>query len=92
MEAVSLRPAAVTKGEKQMQHKSFRFSARRLSQLADAPRRWALPLVAVAIVLATAPTPARSAEAGNWIGTWATSPQPIWDADFFAPLTIPRSM
>lgn len=28
----------------------------------------------------------------NWIGTWSASPQPIWDADFFAPLNIPRSL
>ena len=35
---------------------------------------------------------ARSAESGGWIGTWAASPQPVWEGDFFAPLNIPRSM
>src|SRR5947209_14361547 len=54
-------------------------------------RAWLL-VVAVASIAPAAPTPARSAEAGGWIGTWATSPQPIWDADFFAPINIPRSM
>jgi len=76
-----------------VQHRSLRRSAGLLRRLLDTPRQWSCPLVvAVAIVLAAAPAPARSAEAGDWIGTWATSPQPIWAADFFAPLTIPRSM
>ena len=44
------------------------------------------------MVVAVAPTAASSAETDNWIGTWAASPQPIWDADFFAPLNIPRSL
>jgi lysophospholipase L1-like esterase len=74
---------------------SFQRSARPRRQVSDKlPSGWAWPLVmAVAIVaLAAAPTRARSAEAGDWVGTWASSPQPIWEADFFAPLTIPRSM
>jgi lysophospholipase L1-like esterase len=64
------------------------------SRLSDAWRRWSGPLVVgiVTAILATAPTPSRSAPASDWIGTWASSPQPIWDADFFAPLNIPRSM
>lgn len=28
----------------------------------------------------------------NWIDTWSASPQPVWDADFFAPVNIPRSL
>lgn len=51
------------------------------------PRLGALLLVGAM----AAPLPARSADP-DWIGTWAASPQPIWDADFFAPLNIPRSM
>jgi hypothetical protein len=34
----------------------------------------------------------RGAESGDWIETWTASPQPIWTADFFAPLNIPRSL
>lgn len=26
------------------------------------------------------------------IPTWAASPQPVWDADFFAPVGIPRAL
>ena len=29
---------------------------------------------------------------GEWIGTWSASPQEIWEADFFAPVGIPRSL
>jgi lysophospholipase L1-like esterase len=46
----------------------------------------------VALITAAAPGVARSAETDHWIGTWAASPQPIWDADFFAPLNIPRAL
>jgi lysophospholipase L1-like esterase len=35
---------------------------------------------------------AQRADAGDWIGTWAASPQPVWGADFFAPVGIPRSL
>src|SRR5215472_4631302 len=35
---------------------------------------------------------AESRESGDWIETWTASPQPIWGADFFAPLNIPRSL
>lgn len=33
-----------------------------------------------------------AADAGGWIPTWAASPQPVWDADFFAPVAIPRAL
>jgi lysophospholipase L1-like esterase len=76
-----------------MQYEFSQRSAQPPHQLSNKLRRWTWPLVAgIAVVLAAAPPPTRGAEAGNWIGTWAASPQPIWDADFFAPLTIPRSM
>ncbi|MGA7903814.1 MAG: hypothetical protein WCA06_14375, partial [Terrimicrobiaceae bacterium] len=29
---------------------------------------------------------------GNWIGTWSASPQPVWDADFPAPINFPRNL
>jgi lysophospholipase L1-like esterase len=60
--------------------------------IANELSRWAWPIAFGIVALVLAPMPTQSAEAGNWIGTWATSPQPIWEADFFAPLTIPRSM
>ncbi len=37
-------------------------------------------------------SPLLAAEDGGWIPTWAASPQPVWDADFFAPVAIPRSL
>ena len=73
-----------------MQHESSRRSARPVS---DRLRQGAwLPVVAVVTIALAAAPPGRSAEAGGWIGTWAASPQPIWEADFFAPLNIPRSL
>jgi lysophospholipase L1-like esterase len=33
-----------------------------------------------------------AAEDGDWIGVWSASPQPDWGADFFAPVSIPRSL
>jgi hypothetical protein len=36
--------------------------------------------------------PARAADRGGWIATWAASPQPVWDANFFAPVAIPRAL
>jgi lysophospholipase L1-like esterase len=50
-------------------------------------------VVALLCGLATAPAPAQQrADDGDWIGTWAASPQPVWDADFFAPVGIPRAL
>ena len=44
-------------------------------------------------LLALASGPGWSAETtGAWLPTWTASPQPIWDADFFAPVGIPRSL
>jgi hypothetical protein len=34
----------------------------------------------------------RAADNGKWIGTWAASPQPVWDADFPAPINFPRNL
>src|SRR5215471_15736863 len=49
-------------------------------------------VAALAAGLATWPAQAQRADAGDWIGTWAASPQPVWDADFFAPVGIPRAL
>jgi hypothetical protein len=42
--------------------------------------------------LVAAPAPAQQGDEVEWIGTWTASPQPVWDADFFAPVGIPRSL
>jgi lysophospholipase L1-like esterase len=47
---------------------------------------------ALALALAASQASAQTAPTGDWIGTWAASPQPVWDADFFAPVGIPRSL
>jgi lysophospholipase L1-like esterase len=50
-------------------------------------------VVALLSGLGAAPAPAQqTADAGDWIGTWTASPQPVWDADFFAPVGIPRAL
>src|SRR3984893_9387212 len=48
--------------------------------------------VALAAVSMAPPTYAQRADAGDWIETWTASPQPIWDAEFFAPINIPRAL
>jgi lysophospholipase L1-like esterase len=35
---------------------------------------------------------ALAADDADWITTWAASPQPVWDADFYAPVLVPRSV
>src|SRR5260370_4008495 len=52
--------------------------------------------VAAAVALAAGsmapPTYAQRADAGDWIETWTASPQPICDAEFFAPINIPPAL
>jgi len=38
------------------------------------------------------PGRAQRADDGDWIETWTANPQPIWDAEFFAPINIPRAL
>jgi hypothetical protein len=58
-------------------------------------RPYFLP-VAAAVALApvsVAPSAhAQRADTGDWIDTWTASPQPIWDAEFFAPINVPRAL
>ena len=54
--------------------------------------RRALLAGAVLAALAAAPAHAQTSNGGDWIPTWAASPQPVWDADFFAPVGIPRAL
>jgi lysophospholipase L1-like esterase len=53
---------------------------------------FALAVAALALVLGPPPAQAQRSDSGDWIATWAASPQPWWDADFFAPIDVPRSL
>ena len=56
-------------------------------------RRLGAAIVAtVALALATPSLPVWAAEGGGWIGTWAASPQPVWEPDFLAPIPFPRNL
>jgi lysophospholipase L1-like esterase len=46
----------------------------------------------VALGLGHPPAQAQTSAADDWIATWATSPQPWWDADFFVPIDLPRAL
>jgi lysophospholipase L1-like esterase len=37
-------------------------------------------------------TNAETRDSADWIETWTASPQPIWTAEFFAPVNVPRSL
>ena len=54
--------------------------------------RRTLALLACGASLLAAPVPALAQDKADWIATWAASPQPVWDADFFAPVGIPRAL
>ena len=47
--------------------------------------------MAILAAVALSPT-VRAAEQGNWVPTWAASPQPVWEPDFFGGVGIPRSV
>lgn len=63
----------------------------------DRVRSWGVLAAAVA-ALAWGPwEPSARADqppaaGGAWVPTWAASPQPVWGADFFAPVDIPRAL
>ena len=46
---------------------------------------------AILAAVALSPT-VRAAEQGNWVPTWAASPQPVWEPDFIGGVGIPRSV
>lgn len=54
-------------------------------------RRRLLGAACAALLFAAAPS-ARAQAAEDWIGTWTASPQPVWSAEFFAPVGIPRHL
>ena len=35
---------------------------------------------------------AQGAGTDDWIATWTASPQPVWEADFLAPVKVPRNL
>ena len=54
--------------------------------------RWLLAVtLAVAGVCAMGGT-ARAEDAGHWVTSWAASVQPVWEPDFFAPVSVPRGL
>ena len=59
-------------------------------------RRTSFRPIATAIALGAAfiapSAHAQRADTGDWIDTWTASPQPIWDAEFFAPINVPRAL
>src|SRR3954454_663592 len=53
--------------------------------------RNAMVAAAISGTLGTGAADAQTARE-DWLTTWAASPQPVWEADFFAPVGIPRSL
>ena len=47
---------------------------------------------ALAVALQAPVSVAQGASTDDWIATWTASPQPIWDADFLAPIKVPRNL
>jgi lysophospholipase L1-like esterase len=47
---------------------------------------------AIVVALSLASVPLAAQADGDWIAVWSASPQPDWGADFFAPVSIPRSL
>ncbi len=53
----------------------------------------AVALSAVLAVALQAPSSvAQGAGTDDWIATWTASPQPVWEADFLAPVKVPRNL
>jgi hypothetical protein len=46
-------------------------------------------MIAVDVAMAT---PSRAAEGVTWIGSWAASPQPVWNGDFPLPTLLPFNL
>jgi lysophospholipase L1-like esterase len=54
--------------------------------------RRASAAIVLAFSLIAAPLAVSAAEDGGWIGTWSASAMPVWGADFFLPVAIPRAL
>jgi lysophospholipase L1-like esterase len=61
------------------------------SAIAKVNWRTACSALALAAVVGFAPA-SRAADAGNWIGSWTSSPQPAWGPDFPVPLGMPANL
>ncbi len=61
------------------------------SAVAKVNRRAAWFGIALAAVVGFSPV-ANAADSGNWIGSWTSSPQPVWGADFPVPLGMPANL
>ena len=48
--------------------------------------------IAVVVGFGISCSNAETKDSGDWIETWTASPQPVWSAEFFAPVNIPRSV
>ena len=60
---------------------------------ASAKVNWRTGCFALALAAVVGFSPAsRAADAGNWIGSWTSSPQPEWGPDFPVPLGIPANL
>jgi lysophospholipase L1-like esterase len=54
---------------------------------------WRTACFALALAGAVGLSPAsHAADAGNWIGSWTSSPQPAWGPDFPVPLGMPANL
>jgi hypothetical protein len=56
-------------------------------------KRVLLIIAALAVGFAVAPlVVAQEVAAPHWVGTWSSSPQPIWGPDFIGALKYPRNL
>lgn len=46
----------------------------------------------LAVALQAPSSVAQGAGTDDWIATWTASPQPVWEADFLAPVKVPRNL
>lgn len=61
------------------------------SAIANVKWRTACFALALAAVVGFSPA-SQAADTGNWIGSWTSSPQPEWSADFPVPLGMPANL
>ena len=55
--------------------------------------KWRTACFALTLTAVVGFSPAsQGADTGNWIGSWTSSPQPVWGADFPVPLGMPANL
>ena len=62
-----------------------------VSAVAKVELRAAYVAIAVAAVVGFS-SASRAADAGNWVGSWTASAQPVWTPDFPVPLGLPANL